>query len=83
MGFNLFAIEASEPDAIAVDDYVMTGKGDPATAPPQPRLLDLEHRGSARHDQVDAEVERGSVAGGEGALLRIRHAESPCLRVTC
>jgi erythromycin esterase len=32
MGFNLFAIEASEPDAIAVDDYVLTGKGDPATA---------------------------------------------------
>lgn len=32
MGFNLFAIEASEPDAIAVDDYVTTGKGDPAVA---------------------------------------------------
>lgn len=32
MGFSLFAIEASEPDAIAVDDYVTTGRGDPATA---------------------------------------------------
>jgi len=32
MGFNLFAIEASEPDAIAVDDYVLTGNGNPATA---------------------------------------------------
>lgn len=32
MGFNLFAIEASEPDAIAIDDYVLTGKGDPAIA---------------------------------------------------
>jgi erythromycin esterase len=30
MGFNLFAIEASEPDALAIDDYVLTGKGDPA-----------------------------------------------------
>jgi erythromycin esterase len=32
MGFNLFAIEASEPDSMAVDDYVLTGKGDPAVA---------------------------------------------------
>lgn len=32
MGFDLFAIEASEPDAIAVNDYVLDGKGDPAAA---------------------------------------------------
>lgn len=32
MGFNLFGIEASEPDALAVDEYVLNGKGDPAVA---------------------------------------------------
>jgi erythromycin esterase len=32
MGFTLFGIEASEPDAIAVNDYVVDGKGDPAAA---------------------------------------------------
>ena len=32
MGFNIFAIEASEPDAIAIDEYVVNGTGDPATA---------------------------------------------------
>jgi erythromycin esterase len=32
MGFNVFAIEASAPDALAIDDYVLTGNGDPTTA---------------------------------------------------
>jgi erythromycin esterase len=30
MGFNMFAIEASWPEANLVNDYVQTGKGDPA-----------------------------------------------------
>ncbi len=30
MGFNAFAIEASFPEAEAIDEYVRTGKGDPA-----------------------------------------------------
>lgn len=32
MGFTVFAIEANLPEAFAVDDYVVTGKGDPAKA---------------------------------------------------
>jgi erythromycin esterase len=32
MGFDVFAIEASFPDALAVNDYVLNGKGDPAAA---------------------------------------------------
>lgn len=32
MGFTLFAIEASAPDTVAVNDYVLHGKGDPAAA---------------------------------------------------
>jgi len=32
MGFNTFAIEASWPVAIRVNDYVLRGEGDPATA---------------------------------------------------
>lgn len=32
MGFTVFAIEASFPDALAVNDYVLEGKGDPAQA---------------------------------------------------
>jgi erythromycin esterase len=32
MDFTVFAIEASLPDALAVNDYVLDGKGDPAAA---------------------------------------------------
>jgi erythromycin esterase len=32
LGFTVFAIEASFPDAETVNDYVLTGKGDPAAA---------------------------------------------------
>lgn len=32
MGFTVFAIEANLPEAFAVNDYVLTGKGDPAKA---------------------------------------------------
>jgi erythromycin esterase len=32
MGFDVFAIEASFPDALAVNQYVLTGEGDPAAA---------------------------------------------------
>jgi erythromycin esterase len=32
MGFTVFAIEANLPEAFAVDDYVLTGRGDPAKA---------------------------------------------------
>ena len=32
MGFTVFAIEASFPDALAVNDYVLEGKGDPSVA---------------------------------------------------
>ena len=32
MGFTVFAIEANWPEALAVDDYVLSGKGDPAKA---------------------------------------------------
>lgn len=32
MGFDVFAIEANWPEALAVDDYVMNGRGDPTRA---------------------------------------------------
>ena len=32
MGFNIFAIEASFPDALVVNQYLLTGEGDPAQA---------------------------------------------------
>jgi len=32
MGFTVFAIEANLPEAFAVNEYVLTGKGDPAQA---------------------------------------------------
>lgn len=32
MGFRVFAIEASLPEAFAVDEYIRSGKGDPAEA---------------------------------------------------
>jgi len=32
MGFRVFAIEANLPEAYAVDEYIRTGKGDPANA---------------------------------------------------
>jgi erythromycin esterase len=32
LGFTAFAIEANLPEAMAVNDYVLTGKGDPADA---------------------------------------------------
>lgn len=32
MGFSVFGIEASFPESLAVNDYVLTGKGDPADA---------------------------------------------------
>lgn len=32
MGFTVFAIEASFPESLAVNDYVLDGKGDPAKA---------------------------------------------------
>jgi|GEM_PF-1055435 len=32
MGFTVFAIEANLPEAFAVNDYVLTGKGDPKAA---------------------------------------------------
>jgi erythromycin esterase len=32
MGFTVFAIEANWPEALAVDDYVVNGRGDPAQA---------------------------------------------------
>jgi erythromycin esterase len=32
MGFTVFAIEANWPEALAVNDYVLHGKGDPAAA---------------------------------------------------
>jgi erythromycin esterase len=32
MGFTVFAIEASWPDTLAVNEYVLTGKGDPVQA---------------------------------------------------
>ncbi|MEO8586658.1 MAG: erythromycin esterase family protein [Acidobacteriota bacterium] len=32
MGFTVFAIEANWPEALAVDDYVLSGRGDPAKA---------------------------------------------------
>ncbi|HWM86747.1 MAG TPA: erythromycin esterase family protein, partial [Kofleriaceae bacterium] len=32
LGFTVFAIEASFPESEVVDDYVMTGRGDPAAA---------------------------------------------------
>jgi erythromycin esterase len=32
LGFRVFAIEANLPEAFAVDDYVLNGKGDPAAA---------------------------------------------------
>jgi erythromycin esterase len=32
MGFSVFAIEANWPEALAVDEYVVTGRGDPAKA---------------------------------------------------
>ncbi len=32
MGFRVFAIEANLPEAYAVDEYIRTGKGDPAKA---------------------------------------------------
>jgi erythromycin esterase len=32
MGFTLFAIEANWPESLAVNDYVLNGKGDPAAA---------------------------------------------------
>lgn len=32
MGFTVFAIEASFPESLAVNDYVLNGKGDPAKA---------------------------------------------------
>jgi len=32
MGFTVFALEANLPEAFAVNDYVLTGKGDPARA---------------------------------------------------
>jgi len=32
MGFTVFALEANLPEAFAINDYVLTGKGDPAKA---------------------------------------------------
>jgi erythromycin esterase len=32
MGFNIFAIEATMPESFDINEYVMTGKGDPANA---------------------------------------------------
>lgn len=32
MGFNLFAIEATMPESFDINEYVLTGKGDPAKA---------------------------------------------------
>jgi erythromycin esterase len=32
MGFTVFAIEANWPESLAIDDYVLHGKGDPAQA---------------------------------------------------
>ena len=32
MGFTVFAIEANWPESLAVNDYVLNGKGDPAAA---------------------------------------------------
>jgi erythromycin esterase len=32
MGFNIFAIEATMPESFDINEYVMTGKGDPAKA---------------------------------------------------
>jgi erythromycin esterase-like protein len=31
-GFRLFAIEASMPEALDINDYILTGRGDPAKA---------------------------------------------------
>ena len=32
MGFSIFSIEASTPEAFDVNEYVLTGKGDPEKA---------------------------------------------------
>ena len=56
-GFNVFAIEATMPEAFAVNDYVLTGRGDPAKALAGLYFWTWGHRRGAGDDPLDAGLE--------------------------
>ena len=58
MGFTLFAIEANMPEAYRINEYVLTGKGDPKELLRGHVLLDVGYPGSARPGPLDAAVQR-------------------------
>ena len=72
MGFTLFVIEANMPEAYRINEYVLTGKGQPERTAPRPVLLDVGYPGSARPDPLDASVQR--VGPGTHPVPRLRHA---------
>ena len=75
LGFTIFGIEASYPDCLRINDYVLHGKGNAVDVAGRHGLLDLGHRGSGRAGRVDARLEQDARAQGE--ILRLRHAVRP------
>ena len=74
MGFTIFSIEANMPEAYRLNDYVLNGHGRSGGAPARDVLLDVGHRRSARHDPVDARIQR--IGQGQRAVHRLRHADA-------
>ena len=74
MGFTVFGIEATMPEAFDVNEFVLTGKGDPARALAGMYFWTWDTRGSARDDPLDAEVQFGPTPREESEVLRLRCA---------
>ena len=72
MGFTLFAIEANMPEAYRINEYVLTGEGDPKELLRGLYFWMWDTPGSARPGPVDAPVQR--VGPRACPVPRLRHA---------
>lgn len=69
MGFNIFAMEANMPEAQAINQFVLEGRGDPAAALAGLVLLDLEHARSPGHDPLDAPLQSEAFTHPQNQVL--------------
>ena len=72
LGFTIFGIEASYPECLRINDYVLARHRQSRRGAGRPALLDLGHRGGAGADRMDAHLEPHARA--QGQVLRLRHA---------
>ena len=74
MGFSIFSIEANHAGGVPAERLRAQGKGRSAQTDARNVLLDVEHRGSAGDDPLDARVQQ--VGQGARAVYRLRHADA-------